>query len=237
LGIKIETIGFDADDTLWLNETLYLQAKQDLITLLSPYQEPELIESYLDKTELSNIRVYGYGIKSFTLSMIETALELSHGTAGADEIQQVISFARRMLSSDVQLLEGVQETLARLAIEYDLMMITKGDLFEQERKVERSGLAKYFKYIEYVGEKTPHRYQTLFVKYALDPAGFLMVGNSLRSDILPVISIGGRAVYIPYQHTWSHETDVGTELDGRKFYQIENISQLPDLLHDLSGRG
>lgn len=229
----LSMIALDADDTLWHNETHYLEANTKLKYLLKGYQSPEQIAQKLGEMETRNIRYYGYGIKSYTLSMIEAAIELTDGQISGSEIQKIIQLGQEMLGAEVSLFEHTEETLVRLAGHYDLMLITKGDLLEQGSKINRSGLKKYFRYVEIVQEKTAEDYQRLLDRYGVYPSRFLMVGNSLKSDILPVIAIGGRAVYIPYQHTWAHENAVEGETPGHLYYEIVHLGQLPDLIAKL----
>lgn len=226
----IDIIAFDADDTLWHNEHLYHQSKDKFAQILSDYTTPQVASRKLDQAEVRNIDSYGYGIKSFTLSMIETAVEVSNGQVAGEVIDQLITLSKDMLSANVELFDGVQETLARLSPRFDLLLITKGDLHEQERKIERSGIAQYFRYTEVVSEKTEATYRKILGLYHINPRKFLMVGNSLRSDILPVIRIGGRGVYIPYEQTWFHEQPNQEELAGVEYAQLEHFSQLPEFI-------
>ena len=226
---RFDLIAFDADDTLWHNEPFYTDARLQFIEILSGYAPSEAIGSRLDAFELRNLDVFGYGIKSFVLSMVETAVDISGGRVTGLEIQSIVDIARRMLRADLELFEHVHETLAALAGKYPLMLITKGDQFEQELKIKRSGVDHYFRSFEIVGDKDARGYRLLLSKYNLDPQRFLMVGNSLRSDILPVLELGGVAVYIPYEHTWSHENSV-PGVWAKAYYELENIGQLPDLV-------
>jgi len=226
----IEFIAFDADDTLWENESLYHKAKGELAQILSPYREPDWVNRKLDEIEVSNLQFYGYGIKSFTLSMIETAAEAVEGKIEDQTISAILEIAKRMLSAKVELLDHTEQTLAQLNSDYDLILITKGDLFEQQRKIERSGIDHYFKLIEVVAEKTPARYLEILKKHHIDVARFLMVGNSLRSDILPVVAIGGRAVYVPNENTWFHEVPEQKEVEGAQYDQLEHLGQLPEYM-------
>ncbi len=219
----IDVIGFDADDTLWDNEIYYRRTKEEFITLMSPYQPDVIAGEKLDEIEVGNIRVYGYGIKSFGLSMIEAALELSGGQLNAATVSKMIQLIKEMLTTEVPLTAGVEDTLTTLAARYPLMLITKGDLFEQERKIDRSGIVGYFRFIEVVSEKTTAGYQRVLEKYGIDPARFLMVGNSLKSDILPVLTLGGRAVYIPHDQTWHHETVDDSKMAAWHYGQIEQL--------------
>lgn len=226
----IKVIGFDADDTLWHNETLYHQSKENLSQILANYREPQETKAWLDQTEVANIEYYGYGIKSFTLSMIETAIDVSDGKVTAEEINEVITIAKRMLTAPVELVDGVEATLDSLSSSYDLMLITKGDQFEQERKIRISGISDYFDCLEVVGEKSMSTYRMVLGKYNLDPTSFLMVGNSLRSDILPVLKIGGQAVYIPNEMTWFHENANHQDIGDFEYVELEQIIQLPEFL-------
>jgi putative hydrolase of the HAD superfamily len=229
-----DLIAFDADDTLWHNETLYAEAQTKFKQLLAGYHSREWIEQRLYQTEMRNLQHFGYGIKAFTLSMIETAIELTEGRIQGREIGQIIDFGKEMLGAELRLLENVDEALSRLSQSYPLMIITKGDLLDQESKITRSGLAKYFRYIEVVSDKTQDSYQAILSKHSVEPARFMMVGNSLRSDILPVIALGGTAVYIPYALTWAHETTVEPVSGSKGYHEIDHIGRLPGLIEELS---
>ena len=229
-----DIIAFDADDTLWHNETRYSQAKEDFAHLLTRYQDTSTASQLLDEIEVRNIALYGYGMKSFTLSMMETAIELSNGQIRGAEMRQILEIARRVLTAEVELFPGVAETIHDLASRFDLMLITKGDASEQESKVQRSGLKDYFRMVEIVHDKDVTTYQRILAKYQLDPRRFVMVGNSLRSDILPVVKLGGVPVYIPQETTWFHEQVDDPHLHASHYYQLEQISQLPSLLERLS---
>ena len=229
----IEVIAFDADDTLWENEFLYHEATQKLTEFLPTIQYPKLIEQRLGEIEIQNVRIFGYGIKTFALSMIETALLLSGGEIEVQAIQHILEIAKEMLTAEVKLFDHTEETLKVLSRKFDLMLITKGDQFEQKRKIDISGLSEYFRYIEIVIEKSREIYLGLLDKYKIDPIRFLMVGNSLRSDILPVVGIGAKAVYIPYDLTWSQEFVTIDTDDEHKFDELEHIGQLPGYIESL----
>jgi putative hydrolase of the HAD superfamily len=230
----IELIAFDADDTLWHNEILYVRAKDSLARLLAKYTGPVEIEQALDQMEAVNLEDYGYGIKSFTLSMIEAAIKVGQGKLSPTEVQSVMEIGRAMHRAPVELFAYTQDTLTRLMKNFDLMLLTKGEPHEQLRKVARSGLRDYFKYIEVVGEKAVDDYRLLLEHHRVDPAHFVMVGNSMRSDILPVIEIGGTAVYIPYEHTWTHE-QAGTLGEGtERLYEVANLGLVPALIERIS---
>jgi putative hydrolase of the HAD superfamily len=230
----LDVIAFDADDTLWHNETLYTMTQDRFKKLLSKYRSGEGVDQELFETEMLNLQYYGYGIKSFTLSMIETAIELTEGRVQGREIQEIINFAKEMLRSPVQLLEGVQEVILTLSESHRLMIITKGDLFDQETKIAHSGLTDYFDHVEIVSEKNPDSYRALLAKHRIAPEHFMMVGNSLRSDIFPVLTIGGQAVHIPYHTTWAHETVIGQDEVEKKYFKLEHIGMLPELAQRLS---
>lgn len=225
-----DLIAFDADDTLWENEALYAWAQEQLRSLLGSYGQPQEIDQKLNEIESGNLDSYGYGFKSFGLSMIETAIDLSGGGITGKEIQQIIRLLKEMLRAEVHLLDGALEVVQTLSTQYDLMLITKGDLLDQQRKIKRSGLGGYFKYIEIVSEKDAHSYKKLLEKYQIDPHRFLMVGNSLRSDILPVIALGGKAIYIPYHLTWKHEIPGDLVPGENSYYQIEHLGEIPSLM-------
>jgi putative hydrolase of the HAD superfamily len=227
-------IGFDADDTLWHNETLFSLTQDKFRQLLESYRQAPWTGQELFETEIRNLDYFGYGIKGFTLSMIETAIEVTNGTVAARDIQQIIDFAKEMVRAPVQLIEQAADVVATLAQTHTLMLITKGDLFDQESKIAQSGLAEYFAHVEIVRDKTPEIYQALLVKHGIMPEQFVMVGNSLRSDVLPVVEIGGRAVHIPYQITWAHET-IAQPVAHTGYIEMEHIGQLPAYIRQLCG--
>jgi putative hydrolase of the HAD superfamily len=229
-----DVIAFDADDTLWHNEVLYTETQDKFKELLSDYLSADAVEEALYRTEKQNLHHYGYGIKSFALSMIETAIEVSDGQISGQAIQAVIGLAKDMLNAPVQLLDGVHGVITALSKSYQLMVITKGDLLNQESKVSQSGLAHCFTHIEVVSEKTKDTYQALLTKHCISPRRFLMVGNSLRSDVLPVLAIGGQAAYIPYHTTWAHEIVVNPDQGGKVYHELEHIGQVPALVRRLS---
>ena len=225
-----DVIAFDADDTLWYYERLYAETQAKITKLLSPYGTSEEIGAHLNQVELGNIQLYGYGIKGFALSMIEAALEIGDGRLSNRDVQAIIGYAKDMLTANIQLIERVPETISGLAKQFRLAIITKGDLFEQETKISRSGLGVYFREIEIVGQKTSENYARILEKFRVAPERFLMVGNSLRSDILPVLELGGHAVYIPSDITWTHEEAETSLIEQNRFYQLEHIGELPALL-------
>jgi putative hydrolase of the HAD superfamily len=232
-----DVIALDADDTLWHNERLYINAQARFVQLLARYHSPEWINARLYQTETRNLQHFGYGVKAFALSMIETAIELTEGRISGKDIQTLIDTAKEMLSADVELLEHAAETVSHLAATYSLMLITKGDLLDQERKIARSGLGPYFRYIEVVSDKTRLGYERLLREHSVAPERFLMVGNSLRSDILPILELGGVAVYIPYATTWTHEIAERPPAGQLGYFQLEHLGLLPTLLEQLEHAG
>lgn len=228
--MHFDLIAFDADDTLWHNEILYKRTQQRYEQLLSPYATPEEIDRRLLATETRNVPSFGYGIKSFTLSMIENAIDISGGRISAGDLRQVLEFGRAMLRAEIRPLEHAEPALARLAATHPLIVITKGDLLDQETKMARSGLARYIRDVEIVPEKTPERYRAILARHGVPPERFLMVGNSLKSDILPVLALGARAVFIPYELTWAHETQGVQVREEHVYFELEHIGLLPDLV-------
>ncbi len=232
-----DCIAFDADDTLWHNEHLYLATVEAFKQLLAPYAPAERAAARLSEVELANLGCYGYGIKAFALSLIETAIELSDGRISGSEIGKIIGLVRGMLAADVELLEHAEDTVRALSASYPLMVITKGDPLDQGAKVARSGLAGCFRYVEVVSDKTCEVYANLLAKHRLAPERFLMVGNSLRSDILPVVALGGQAVYVPYRTTWVHERVEPSPAERERYYELEHLGLLPALVERLSRQG
>jgi putative hydrolase of the HAD superfamily len=228
-----DVIALDADDTLWHNEHLYRETKDLFVQVLREYGSLDWIQTHLFRAETYNLQHYGYGIKSFTLSMIETAIELSGGKVSGTEILALINQAKKMVAADVELVQHAAESVAQVSKKYPLMLITKGDLFEQDNKIARSGLKQFFKYVEVVSEKNKDSYDGILQRYSIPPGRFLMVGNSSRSDILPILELGGKAVYIPYATTWQHENVELPSASWPGYYQIEHIGLLPDLLERL----
>ncbi|HNB51266.1 MAG TPA: HAD hydrolase-like protein [Anaerolineales bacterium] len=226
-------LAFDADDTLWHNERLFIEIQARFKDLLAHYHDPEWIAARLYETETRNIQHFGYGIKAFALSMIETAVELTEGRISGTDIQTMIGWAKEMLTADVELLPHVREVIPLLAERYPLMVITKGDLLDQEAKMARSGIGQYFRQVEVVSHKTPAVYAQILKKHGVEPARFWMVGNALRSDILPVLELGGHAVYVPQENTWIHESATLPPVGHPGFYELANLGELPALLEKL----
>lgn len=226
-------LAFDADDTLWENERLFQSAQAELRQLLSRYHNPAWIDERLFATEMRNMPHYGYGIKAFTLSMIETAIELSEGRISGVEIGQIIDNAKHMLRAEIQLLPHVPTVLAQLAARHTLLLITKGDLLDQHEKLKRSGLTQYFSHVEVVANKREDDYARILTRHAIAPHNFAMVGNALKSDILPVLALGARAVFVPHALTWAHEVVARPSADTLGFYEIAHLGLLPALLETI----
>ncbi|MCF3651059.1 HAD family hydrolase [Synoicihabitans lomoniglobus] len=231
----IKTIGFDADDTLWHNETLFVATHEKLCELLGRYHDRVQVDDALNATERRNLARYGYGIKSFTLSAIETAIDLSGGQASATEIREIISLAHDMLDHPVEILDGVPETVAQIAASqrFNLIVITKGDLRDQSRKFSLSQLDPHFTDLEVVTEKDPATYERLLRRHGIARDEFLMVGNSIKSDILPVLDIGAHAAHVPYPHTWVLDR-ADRDPEGERFHALDAITDLPALLDRLT---
>lgn len=225
----ISVIGFDADDTLWVNEPNYLETEKALCRLLSTWKPEAEVSRVLFSTEMANLELYGYGAKSFVLSMIETAINVSDERVDAQTVQNIISLGKSLINRDVELLEGVEEALNQLSTRYRLILATKGDLVDQERKLRKSGLEKFFHHIEIMSDKKEANYQRLLSHLDIPAAEFLMVGNSVKSDILPVLSLGGHGVHIPFHTTWQHEQTDHLP-DHLLFTELSTIDQLPQFI-------
>jgi putative hydrolase of the HAD superfamily len=228
----LTTIGFDADDTLWQNEQFYRLTEGEFVKLLGDYAEGEHIASRLLDAEKRNLQHYGFGIKGFTLSMIETAIEITEGNVPARTIGEILDIGRSLLSHPVEALPHVEETLAALAGKYMLVLITKGDLFDQERKLAQSGLGELFDAVEIVSDKTAVTYRRIFAETGDGPERAMMVGNSLKSDVVPAIAAGSYGVFVPHELTWVLE-HVEPPREAPRFREISNLGQLLPLIASL----
>ncbi len=223
-------IAFDADDTLWHNETVFAHAHEQYRKLLSGYHDADTVDRTLFATEMRNLPLYGYGAKGYTLSAIETAIELTQGQISTEEISTLLMRGREMLDHPVELLDHVAPTLERLAPHYELWLITKGDLHHQQSKLNKSGLEEHFSAIEIVAEKDASVYTDVLNRNNCAPEEFFMVGNSMKSDILPVLSLGASAAHVPFHLTWEHErTTEQPDAPGR-FHELSHLGELPALL-------
>src|ERR1043166_492810 len=220
--MKLKIIAFDADDTLWDNELFFRETENRFCALFEDYLPQHSVERELLKVELKNIPLYGYGIKAFMLSMIETAIGITDKKVKAEVIEKIIGFGQELLNKPVTLIDGVEEVLKALKPKYRLVLATKGDLLDQERKLKKSGLIDYFHHIEIMSEKKEADYAKLISHLDIRPSELLMIGNSLKSDILPVLHLGGHAIHIPYHVTWAHE-HIDTEINHENFRQVETV--------------
>ena len=202
---NIKVIGFDADDTLWVNETYFRETEEKFAELLEDYETKNKIDQELFKMEMDNLDIYGYGIKGFMLSMIESAMDLSNNKVSQETIGKILDLGKKMISHPVELLDGVEEVLSKLVGKYRLIVLIKGDLLDQERKLEKSGLSQYFHHVEVLSDKKEINYRNLLEHLNIDVSEFLMIGNSLKSDVLPILNIGAKAVHVPFHTTWAHE--------------------------------
>ncbi|MBP9952541.1 MAG: HAD family hydrolase [Cypionkella sp.] len=230
---EITLIGFDADDTLWQNETFFQLTQARFAGLLADHAEADHLQERLLAAERRNLGHYGFGVKAFTLSMIETAIEVTGGQVPARVISELIAAGREMLAHPIDLLPGARMTVETLAHTHHIVLITKGDLLDQERKLAQSGLGDLFHGVEIVSHKTPQSYRAIFARHRADPGAALMVGNSLRSDVLPVIELGGWGVHIPHSMTWALE-HADEPLNHPRFRSLPDISLLPDLVESCS---
>lgn len=222
----IKVIGFDADDTLWVNETYFRDAEEEVGKLLSRYETPNKIDQELYKMELKNLSTYGYGVKGFVLSMIELAVELSNGKVSNKIISEILDIGKAMINKPIELLDGVEEVLKTLSKDYRLILVTKGDLLDQERKLEKSGLIDYFHHIEVLSEKQEANYSRLLKHLDIKPSEFLMVGNSLKSDILPLVNIGSEVIHVPFHTTWQHETVTDNETNCLEYKTVNSLTEI-----------
>ena len=225
---EIEVIGFDADDTLWKNEDLFFEAQNEIKDILK--QNSNNFDKELLKTEKSNLDFYGYGIKGFILSIIEASAKNSHKELKIESINQIIKLGKKMLNAPVDLIEDVEKVLSILSKKYKLILITKGDLLDQERKIKKSKLEKYFKHKKIVSEKNKQTYLNILDDLKIEPQKFLMVGNSFKSDVLPVLEIGGNGIHIPYKILWEHE-NINTNKYSKKYIKLNKISDLTSVIN------
>ena len=221
----LKVIAFDADDTLWHNESYFQETEKKFCVLLENYLPQHTIGRELLQTEVKNIELYGYGIKAFILSMIETAIRITDKSIPNEAIEKIIGYGQDLLNKPVDLMDGVEDVLHQLKGKYRLVMATKGDLLDQERKLKKSGLENYFHNIEIMSEKKEDDFKKLIKHLDIPPEQFAMIGNSLKSDIVPVLNLGGHGFHIPYHVTWAHER-VETQIENEKFKEISSIHDL-----------
>jgi putative hydrolase of the HAD superfamily len=225
---NIKVIGFDADDTLWANAVYFQEAEKQFQDLMQNYQSREELTASLYETESANMEWYGYGVMAFTLSMIETAVRVSRGQLTASSVSEILKLGKSILAKPIELFPGVPDILPELQKRFRLVVVTKGDLLDQERKLKKSGLEPFFQHVEVMSEKHESNYANLIRFMNIEPHQFLMVGNSLKSDIYPVLAIGGQAVHAPFEGIWQHERV--SEFPNRAYFEISSLLQLPAVL-------
>jgi len=226
-GIKV--IGFDADDTLWVNEPYYREAEHEFVDLLTAYGVKGNIATALFETEIANLELYGYGIKAFMLSLVECAIEMTDGAVPAQTLGRIIGIGKSMLERPIELLDDVKHVLQCLAPHYRLIVATKGDLLDQERKMHKSSISKYFHHIEVMSDKQEQNYVQLLTHLDIAPEEFLMIGNSLRSDIIPPLELGAWGIYVPFHTTWAHE-EVDREPDSDRYFKVQQVRDVLKIL-------
>lgn len=232
----IRLVGFDGDDTLWRSEDYYRGAQGDFERILSAYVDLNDVHERLYAVEKRNLALFGYGVKGMVLSMVEAAVEITGARISAHDLHRIVSIGKTLLQHPVDLLPGIREAVAAIGAEYEIVLITKGDLFHQEAKVKQSGLADLFRRIEIVSEKDAPTYARVLGEFGLAPAQFAMIGNSLRSDIAPVLSLGGWGVHMPYHVTWAHEAEAEVAPDAPRLRRVATTAELPAALQELQAR-
>lgn len=232
--MTLTTIGFDADDTLWQNEAFFRLTQARFVALLADYADQDHLEDRLLAAERRNLGHYGFGVKGFVLSMIETAIEVTEGRVPASVISELMAEGREMLRHPIELLPHARAAVEALAADHRVLLITKGDLLDQERKLAQSGLGDLFDGVEIVSDKTPEVYATIFARHGTEPAQAMMVGNSLKSDVLPVLDVGGWGVHVPHGLTWALEHAEAPK-DHARFHLLPDLGGLPDLVATLQG--
>jgi putative hydrolase of the HAD superfamily len=227
--MKLKVIAFDADDTLFVNEPYFQETEEKFCALMSDYLSHQGLSQELFKTEIANLELYGYGIKGYILSMIEAAMRISNKTISVDVIEKITEYGKELLQKPIELLDGVEETLQALNGKYKLVVATKGDLLDQRRKLHNSGLGHYFHHIEVMSDKKEKDYEDLLKRLEIKAEEFFMIGNSLKSDVLPVLNIGGHAVHIPFHTTWEHEK-INHKVEHPNFRALEKITEVLPIL-------
>lgn len=226
----LKVIGFDADDTLWLNEVYYRNAEQQFTELMEPWLTERETRKELFRQEMLTLSLYGFGAKSFTLSMISAAITISNGQVGSGVIKQIVDLGDALIDSPLELLDNVAEVLEQLHADYKLIVATKGDLLDQERKLQNSGLERYFHHVEIMSDKNPQSYRKLIRHLDIEPHEFLMIGNSLKSDVIPPLEIGCEAIHIPYHTTWEHE-HVSDEISIQPYMTLDSFHELLEVFY------
>lgn len=227
--MKLKVIAFDADDTLFVNEPYFQETEEKFCALMSDYLSHQGLSQELFKTEIANLELYGYGIKGYILSMIEAAMRISNKTISIEVVEKITEYGKELLQKPIELLDGVEETLQALSGKYKLVVATKGDLLDQRRKLHNSGLGHYFHHIEVMSDKKEKDYEDLLKRLEIKAEEFFMIGNSLKSDVLPVLNIGGHAVHIPFHTTWEHEK-INHKVEHPNFRALEKITEVLPIL-------
>ena len=227
---SIKVIGFDADDTLWVNEPYYREAEDRFIGLISAYGVKEDIAAALFHTEIGNLKLYGYGIKAFILSLVECAIRLTGDRLRPGTVSEIIDIGKEMLQRPIELLEDVRGVLEALSPSYRLIVATKGDLLDQERKMKRSSISSFFHHIEVMSDKQEEHYRQLMDHLEISPDQFLMIGNSMKSDVIPPLAIGAWAIHVPFHTTWAHE-EVNVDPVSERFFRVKGIGEVPGMLN------
>ena len=222
---QIKVIGFDADDTLWLNEVHYQNTEQQFATLMEPWLTEREARKELFSHEMQTLGLYGYGVKGFTLSMISSAISISNGQLGAEVVAEIVELGKSLINVPLELLDNVAEVLTQLQLDYKLIVATKGDLLDQERKLRNSNLEQYFHHVEVMSDKNPGSYRKLIRHLDIKPEEFLMIGNSLKSDVIPVLEIGSDAIHIPHHITWEHE-HVSEMSNNQPYVTLDSFQEL-----------
>jgi putative hydrolase of the HAD superfamily len=225
----IKVIGFDADDTLWVNEPYYREVEAEFVKLVSGYGVEGDIGRELFNTEIANLELYGYGIKAFMLSLVECSIRVTRGKINTHDINRILGIGKEMLTRPIELLDDVKLVLEKLSPHYRLIVATKGDLLDQERKMKRSSISSYFHHIEVMSDKKEQQYIQLYNHLDIDPCEFLMIGNSMKSDIIPPINLGAWAIHVPYHTTWEHE-EVDEDPVSPQFFRVNRIMEVTDLI-------
>jgi putative hydrolase of the HAD superfamily len=239
LARSFDLIAFDADDTLWHNERSYRMGRERFQALLSRAGvalTEEEVDARVNDTEVRNLEYFGYGVSSFVMSLIETAIDLTDGGIAGGDLRELIDLAKHMLTEEVALFEGAREAVTTLAMSHTLMLITKGDLLHQTSKLERSGLQQYFRFVEVVSQKTTAVYAGILSRHRFEADQFLMVGNSVRSDVVPVLELGGSAVHVPAELSWSHEDAEVPGAARDRYFELASLHELPALVAHLEQR-
>ena len=232
--MSILRVGFDADDTLWKSEDYYRDAQAQFERIVAGYVDLDDVGERLYAIEKRNLALFGYGAKGMTLSMLEAAVAITEARIGAADLHRIIELGKNLLRHPVELIPGIREAVAEIAAEFPVVLVTKGDLFHQEAKLRESGLAGAFQRIEVVSEKDAATYARLLREFEVQPREFLMIGNSLRSDIAPVLALGGWGVHMPYHVTWAHEQETDGTIDPARMREVANTAELPAAVRALA---